>query len=73
MSNIIDWIYVNFEHILAIYGAVVAICSTIVKITPTQKDDNVWAKIIKILDKFSVCFTKEDIAKLAAATKKFKK
>jgi hypothetical protein len=58
---------------LAIYGAVVAICSTIVKLTPTTKDDNVWAKILKILDKFSVCFTKEDIEKLANATKKSKK
>ena len=69
----IDWILNHWVDLLAIYGAVVAICSTIVKITPTQKDDNVWAKILKILDKFSVCFTKEDIAKLAAATKKLKK
>lgn len=69
----IDWVLNHWVDLLAIYGAVVAICSTIVKITPTQKDDNVWAKILKILDKFSVCFTKEDIAKLAAATKKSKK
>lgn len=69
----LDWILNHWVDLLAIYGAVVAICSTIVKITPTQKDDNVWAKILKILDKFSVCFTKEDIAKLAAATKKSKK
>ena len=69
----INWILEHWVDLLAIYGAVVAICSTIVKITPTQKDDNVWAKILKILDKFSVCFTKEDIAKLAAATKKSKK
>lgn len=69
----LNWILEHWVDLLAIYGAVVAICSTIVKITPTQKDDNVWAKILKILDKFSVCFTKEDIAKLAAATKKLKK
>lgn len=68
-----DWVLEHWVDLLAIYGAVVAICSTIVKITPTQKDDNVWAKILKILDKFSVCFTKEDVAKLAAATKKSKK
>jgi hypothetical protein len=69
----IDWILEHWVDLLAIYGAVVAICSTIVKITPTTKDDNVWAKILKILDKFSVCFTKEDIEKLANATKKSKK
>jgi len=68
-----DWVLEHWVDLLAIYGAVVAICSTIIKLTPTQKDDNVWAKILKILDKFSVCFTKEDIAKLAAATKKLKK
>ena len=69
----IDWILNHWVDLLAIYGAVVAICSTIVKITPTQKDNDVWAKILKILDKFSVCFTKEDIEKIAAATKKSKK
>lgn len=69
----IDWILNHWVDLLAIYGAIVAICSTIVKITPTQKDDDVWAKILKILDKFSVCFTKQDIEKLANATKKSKK
>lgn len=69
----LNWILEHWTDLLAIYGAVVAICSTVIKLTPSTKDDNVWAKIIKILDKFSVCFTKEDIAKLAAATKKSKK
>lgn len=63
----IDWILTHWKDILAIYGAVVAICSTIVKLTPSQKDDNVWAKILKILDLFSTVFTKEDAEKLAAA------
>ena len=69
----IDWIIANWKDILAFYGALVVICSTIVKLTPTQKDDNVWAKILKFLDLFSTVFTKEDAAKLAAATKKSKK
>ena len=69
----LNWILEHWVDLLAIYVAVVAICSTVVKLTPSTKDDNVWAKIIKILDKFSVCFTKEDIEKLAAATKKSKK
>lgn len=69
----IDWILNHWVDLLAIYGAVVAICSTIIKLTPTQKDDNVWAKILKILDKFSTVFTKEDAEKLAAAVKKSKK
>ena len=70
---ILDWIVEHWVDLLAIYGAIVAICSTIIKLTPSVKDDEIWAKILKILDKFSVCFTKEDAAKLAAATKKLKK
>lgn len=69
----LDWILEHWVDLLAIYGAVVAICSTVIKLTPSTKDDNVWAKIIKILDHFSTVFTKEDAAKLAAAAKKLKK
>ena len=68
----IDWLLAHSVDLLAIYGAVVAICSTIVKLTPSTKDDAVWAKILKILDLFSVVFTKEDAAKIAEATKSLK-
>lgn len=69
----ISWLMENGKDLLAIYGAVVAVCSTIVKLTPTQKDDNVWAKVIKVLDWFSTVFTKEDAAKIESADKKSKK
>ena len=68
----IDWLLAHWVDLLAIYGALVAICSTIVKLTPSQKDDAVWAKILKILDLFSVVLTKEDAAKIAEATKSLK-
>ncbi|MBQ8032570.1 MAG: hypothetical protein IJ266_01230 [Elusimicrobiaceae bacterium] len=44
-----DWIISNLKDILAIIGAVVTVASLIVKLTPTQKDDNVLAKIIQFL------------------------
>lgn len=44
-----DWIINHWKDILAVIGGVVLVCSTIVKLTPTQKDDNILAKIIKIL------------------------
>lgn len=69
----LNWILEHWVDLLAIYGAVVAICSTIVKLTPSQKDDNIWAKIIKTLDHFSTVFTKEDAEKIAKATKNIKK
>lgn len=67
-----NWIITHWVDLLAIWGAVVAICSTIVKLTPTQKDDVFWAKVLKILDLFSVVFTKEDAEKIAQATKNLK-
>jgi hypothetical protein len=69
----LNWILEHWVDLLAVYGAIVAICSTIIKLTPSVKDDEIWAKIIKILDKFSTVFTKEDAAKLASAAKKSKK
>ncbi len=68
----LDWILEHWVDLLAIYGAVVMICSAIVKLTPSTKDDAVWAKILKILDHFSTVFTKDDAAKIAQATKNLK-
>lgn len=61
------------ETILALYGALVALSTVIVKLTPTTKDNEILEKIVKFFDKFSTVFTKEDAAKLAAAVKKAKK
>ena len=60
----IEFIKEHWDDILAVYGAVVAICTVIVKYTPTKKDDDILAKIIKILDYFSTAFSKEDAEKV---------
>jgi len=44
-----EWIMAHWKDILAVIGGVVTVASIIVKLTPTQKDDGVLAKIIKIL------------------------
>lgn len=62
-----NWIIEHWVDLLAIWGSVVAICSTIVKLTPSTKDDAVWAKILKIIDLFSIFNTKADTEKLAKA------
>lgn len=49
-----NWIMEHWKDILAIIGGIVTVCSIIVKLTPTQKDDNVLAKIIKILAALSL-------------------
>lgn len=65
-----NWLLSNWETIFAIWGMVVALCTAIVKWTPTQKDDNFLAKIVKWADVFSVVFTKEDAETIANALKK---
>jgi hypothetical protein len=59
-----SWILANWDNILAIYGGVVAVCTTIVKITPSVKDDAVLAKVLKVIDFFSTAFLKSDAEKL---------
>ena len=44
-----EWITAHWKDILAVIGGIVTVCSIIVKLTPTQKDDGLLAKIIKIL------------------------
>lgn len=60
----ISWIIEHWDDLLAVYGGVVVVCSTIIKLTPTTKDDSVWDKIVKFLDIFSTVFTKKDAEKL---------
>ena len=60
----ITWILANWDNFLAVYGGVVAVCTTIVKFTPNTKDDVIVSKVIKVLDFFSTAFTKADAEKL---------
>lgn len=45
----------HYDEVLQILGAVVALATLIVKLTPTQKDDNILAKVIKVLSALSLC------------------
>lgn len=45
----------HYDELLQILGAVVALATLIVKLTPTSSDDNALAKIIKILSALSLC------------------
>lgn len=49
-----EWITQHWQEILAWIGGVVTAASIIVKLTPTQKDDDILAKIIKILAALSL-------------------
>lgn len=60
----VTWILANWDNVLAIYGGVVAVCTTIVKMTPSVKDDAILGKVMKMLDFFSTAFLKSDAEKL---------
>ena len=61
----LDWIIEHWDDLLAIYGGIVAICTVVVKLTPSVKDDEILGKVIKILDTFSTAFKKSDAEKLS--------
>ena len=54
MADIIIWLKANWESILAIIGGVVSVATIIVKLTKTDTDDKILAKIIKVLSIFSL-------------------
>jgi len=60
----IETVKTTFETVMFWFGTIVAAASIIVKATPTQKDDAVLAKVVKILDLVSVVNTKENQAKI---------
>ena len=59
MDTIVSWIAAHWSDVLAVYGAAVGLATVIVKITPTQDDDAVLAKVIKVVDWFSTVAPKK--------------
>lgn len=49
-----NWIVENWTGIMAAVGLVVTAASAIVKLTPSQKDDAIMAKVLKVLDYVSI-------------------
>lgn len=60
MQDIIAFVRDNAQQLLAIWGAVVVLATLIVKITPSQKDDALLAKVVKFFDNFSVVNPKDN-------------
>ena len=60
MFEIITFLKLHYDDILAIIGGIVSIATIIVKLTPSTKDDEILNKIINVLSKLSIVNTKED-------------
>ncbi len=71
MFEIIAFLKLHYDDILAIIGGIVSIATIIVKLTPSTKDDEILNKIINVLSKLSIINTKED-TKIIEEAKEFK-
>lgn len=52
--EIVNWIIANAKELWVIVATVVTLASLIVKLTPTQKDDAILAKIMPWLEKIAL-------------------
>ena len=50
-----EWIQTNWSDVLSIIGSVILIITVVVKLTSTDKDDTVWAQVLKVLSALSLC------------------
>ena len=48
------WLNAHYKEILEIIGAIVALATLIVKLTPSTKDDSILDRIVKVLVMFSL-------------------
>ncbi|MBQ2174791.1 MAG: hypothetical protein II453_06980 [Alphaproteobacteria bacterium] len=48
------WVAEHWNELMNIFGSAVVLITLIVKFTETDKDDSVWAKILKVLSLLSL-------------------
>ena len=50
-----EWIQTNWNDVLSIIGGIILIVTAVVKLTSTDKDDTIWAQVLKVLSALSLC------------------
>lgn len=50
-----EWIQNNWNDVLSLIGAVILMVTLVVKLTATDKDDTIWAQVLKVLSALSLC------------------
>ena len=48
------YITAHYSEVLEVFGAAVALITLITKLTATDKDDTLWAKVLKVLAALSL-------------------
>ena len=57
-SNVVDFLFSNWSEIVGIAGAVHLLALAIVNLTPTPKDDEIYGKVYKVIEKMAGIITK---------------
>ena len=60
MTDLINWIITHIGDICTVICSVILLCSLIVKLTPSTKDNEFLGKIISFLDRFSIAQTADN-------------
>ena len=50
-----EWVTTHWNDVLAVIGALILLVTGFVKLTATEKDDTVWATVLKVLSALSLC------------------
>lgn len=50
-----EWLNEHWKDILSIITGVIGVATLVVKLTPTQKDDTVLSRVVKVLEALSLC------------------
>lgn len=53
LMGVVNWIIENWLSIATSISMIVAGCSAIAKLTPTEVDDEFWFKVLKFIDKLA--------------------
>ena len=56
----LDFIKEHYDELCVAFTALITFCSVVVKLTPTQKDDAVLAKVVSVLSHFSIIKQKDN-------------
>jgi|TARA_R100001509_G_scaffold84042_1_gene47644 hypothetical protein len=57
-SKVVDFLLSNWGEIVSVAGAIHLLALAVVNLTPTPKDDEIYAKVYKVIEKLAGIVTK---------------
>jgi hypothetical protein len=57
-SKVVDFLLSNWGEIVSVAGAIHLLALAVVNLTPTPKDDEIYSKVYKVIEKLAGIITK---------------